>query len=143
MTEVLFVETTASRMEVRACEIAEGLYAKGGSLLIIAEDDKQAERLDDLLWTFKPDSFVPHGISSGSADEADQPVLITTANERLKKRNSLLMMDYLEAELVGQFPHAVHLVVVDNPERLVASREYWTQLKEAGFTLRHQKRQSV
>jgi len=140
MTEVLFVETTASRMEVRACEIAERVYAKGDNLQVVAVDGKQAERLDDLLWTFKPDSFVAHGISSGSASETEQPVVITTRKERLEKMNSLLMMDYLEPELVGQFSYAVHLIAVDNPERLEKSRGYWAQLKEAGFTLRHQKR---
>ena len=140
MTSVLFVETTASWMETRACEIAEHLYAKGGSLQVIAVDDEQADRLDDLLWTFKPDSFIPHGISTGAADEVEQPVVITTKKERLKKINVLLMMDCLETGLVKQFSYAVHLIVVDNSERLAASRSYWAQLKEAGFMLRHQKR---
>jgi DNA polymerase-3 subunit chi len=139
MTEILFVETTARRMEVQACEIAERNYLQGDKLQIIAENQEQAKRLDDLLWTFKPDSFVPHGIGTGSADESDQPVVIITEKERLGKINALLMMDYVEAELVSQFSRAVHLIVVDDPERLERSRGYWTELKEAGFTLRHQK----
>jgi DNA polymerase IIIc chi subunit len=54
MTEITFVEVTASRMEMRACEIAEHTYAQGERLQIIALDEEQAARLDDLLWTYKP-----------------------------------------------------------------------------------------
>ena len=104
MTEVVFVEVTASRMEVRACEIAEHTYAQGDRLQIIAIDEQQAARLDDL---------------SGIA--------------------SLLTMDYCPVEMIQQFSRVIHVVVMDNQERLEASRRYWTLLKDAGFSLRHQK----
>jgi len=139
MTEVIFVEATVSRMEMRACEIAEDHYAQGSKLQIIAVDQEQAERLDDLLWTFKPDSFVPHGLWVGSPDEPDQPVVITTRKEQVPGMDSLLMMGYCEVDLVSRFSQAFHLVV-DNEERLDNSRRYWTLLKDAGFSLRHQSR---
>jgi DNA polymerase IIIc chi subunit len=49
MTEVIFVEVTASRMEIRACEIAEQTYAQGERLQIIAIDKEQAARLASRL----------------------------------------------------------------------------------------------
>jgi DNA polymerase-3 subunit chi len=140
MTEVLFVQTSASRMEMRACEIAEESYAQGRRLQIIALDQEQAERLDDLLWTFKPDTFIPHGLWVGSPDEPAQPVVVTTRKEAVEGMDSLLMMGYGEVDLVGQFSHAFHLVLVDNEDRLDGSRRYWTLLKDAGFSLRHQSR---
>ena len=139
MTEVIFVEVTTSRMEIRACEIAEENHARGSRLQIIALDQEQAERLDDLLWTFKPDSFVPRGLWAGSPDEPDQPVVITTRKEQVPGMDSLLMMGYCEVDLVSRFSHVVHLVV-DNEDRLDSSRRYWTLLKDAGFSLRHQSR---
>ena len=140
MTEILFVEVTASRMEMRACEIAERNYSQGRRLQIIAVDEKQAVRLDDLLWTFKPDTFVPHDLWTGISGKPGQAVIITCKQEQVEGIDYLLMMDYCGVDLVGQFSQAVHLVVVDHPERLDASRSYWTLLKEAGFSLRHQKR---
>lgn len=139
MTEVLFIEVTARRMEMRACEIAERTYTQGNRLQIIAADQNQAARLDDLLWTFRPDSFVPHGLFEEERDEPPQPVVITTKLEPIPGIESLLMLNYCPTELVGQFSHVIHLIIVDNPERLQASRDYWAQLKEAGFSLRHQK----
>ncbi len=124
---------------MRACEIAERTYVKGDRLQIIAADQQQAIRLDSLLWTFRPDSFVPHGIFEGEKDEIVPPVLVCARQERFPGFDSLLMLDYCPVEIVGQFSKAIHLVVVDNPERLKASRDYWTQLRDAGFSLGHQK----
>ena len=140
MTEVVFVEVTAIRMEMRACEIAEHTYLAGTPLQVIAANQEQAARLDELLWSFKPDSFVPHGLWTGDRNEPSQPVVITDVQERVPEIESLLMMDYCPVELVERFSQAIHLVVVDNQERLEASRGYWTQLRAAGFTMRHQRR---
>lgn len=139
MTKVIFVEVTASRIEMRACEIAEDTYAQGDRLQINALDEEQAARLDDLLWTYKPDNFVPHGFWKDTDNESDQPVVITTRKERVPGIASLLTMDYCPVEMVQQFSKVIHVVVVDNQERLEASRRYWTLLKDAGFTLSHQK----
>jgi DNA polymerase-3 subunit chi len=140
MTEVTFVEVTTSRMEMRACEIAEENYTRGRRVQILAVDQEQAKRLDDLLWTFKPESFIPHGLWLDSPDVPEHPVVITTIKETLAGMDSLLMMGYNEVDLVSRFSHAVHLVVADNQERLESSRRYWTLLKDAGFSLRHQSR---
>ena len=139
MTEVVFVEVTANRMEMRACEMAEHTCAHGDRLQIIAIDEEQAARLDDLLWTYKPDNFVPHGLWKGMDSESDQPVIITTRKERVPGIATLLTMDYCPVKMVRQFSKVIHMVVVDNQERLEASRRYWTLLKDAGFSLRHQK----
>lgn len=140
MTEVLFAEITARRMEQRACEIAEHIYIRGDRLQIMVADREQAVRLDDLLWTFRPGSFVPHGFSEGDRDKFPPPVVITFEEKKIRGFECLLMLGYCTVETVGQFSRAIHLVVADNPARLEASRRYWTQLKDAGFTLRHQKR---
>jgi DNA polymerase-3 subunit chi len=140
MTEVVFVEVTASKIETRACEIAEHTYAQGERLQIIALDEEQAARLDDLLWTYKPDNFVPHGRWKSMDSESDHPVVITTRKERVPGIASLLTMDYCPVKMVQQFSKVIHVVVVDNQERLEASRRYWTLLKDAGFSLRHRKR---
>jgi DNA polymerase-3 subunit chi len=140
MTEVIFLKVTASRMEIRACEIAEHTYAQGERLQIIAIDEEQAARLDDLLWTYKPNSFVPHTLWKSMDNESAQPVVITTQKEQVPGIASLLTMDYCPVEMVQQFSKVIHVVVVDNQERLEASRRYWTLLKDAGFSLSHQER---
>ena len=49
MTEVVFVEVTAIRMEMRAYEIAEHIYLAGTPLQVIAANQEQAARLSSAV----------------------------------------------------------------------------------------------
>lgn len=57
-----------------ACRLTKKALARGCTAYIQAEDDRQASRLDDLLWTFDQGSFLPHRLDSGDAEPA--PVTI-------------------------------------------------------------------
>lgn len=48
-----------------ACRLAEKAYKLDNRVHIHAEDIAQARRLDELLWTFRDGSFVPHELLNG------------------------------------------------------------------------------
>ncbi len=63
MTRVDFYILGGAGAELRerfACRLAEKAYGNGYTVLLLAEEAEQAERLDGLLWTFRQGSFVPH-----------------------------------------------------------------------------------
>lgn len=64
MTRIDFyiLEANNGNREQFACRIAEKAYRLGHGVYIHTADAQQAARLDDLLWTFKQNSFIPHGI---------------------------------------------------------------------------------
>ena len=61
-------------LRVTACRLVEKIYKQGLSIFICTENDEEAARMDDLLWTFRQASFVPHE-RMGSHD-AMTPVLV-------------------------------------------------------------------
>jgi DNA polymerase-3 subunit chi len=139
MTEVLFIEVTTSRLEFRACELVEEIYGRGERIQVLAPDPGQASRLDDLLWTFRPDSFVPHGLLESNGGDPGMPVVISTREHTVAGFRYLLMLEFSSPQFLRSFTQAIHLVVVDHRERRDASRKYWLQLRDLGFALRHQK----
>jgi DNA polymerase-3 subunit chi len=139
MTEVLFIEVTTSRLEFRACEIVEEIYGRGQKIQVLAPDPGQASRLDDLLWTFRPDSFVPHRLLESNGGNPGTPVVISAREHSVPGFRYLLMLEFSSPQFLRSFTHAIHLVVVDHRERRDASRKYWLQLRDLGFALRHQK----
>ena len=58
-----------------ACRLAEKAWHSGHRVFIHTASNETAAQLDDLLWTFRADSFVPHAVSHSPADEAP-PVLV-------------------------------------------------------------------
>lgn len=59
-----------------ACRVAEKAYLSGHRVYIHTRDESQLSRLDELLWTFKPGSFVPHERVDSHTPDEKTPVLI-------------------------------------------------------------------
>ncbi len=59
-----------------ACRLCEKAYLQGYRVYLHTTSAEQAQRLDDLLWTFRQGSFVPHTLYPPSDDDAFSPVLI-------------------------------------------------------------------
>ncbi len=58
------------------CELARRCYDSGKPLLILARDAAQAEALDDALWAFGEDLYLPHQIAGSDEDDDVTPILI-------------------------------------------------------------------
>ncbi|MFI4963038.1 MAG: DNA polymerase III subunit chi [Legionellales bacterium] len=62
------------------CRLLEKAYLKGHRVYVHCEDQKDSECLDELLWTFRDDSFIPHNLQ-GEGPEPPPPVQIGYAKE--------------------------------------------------------------
>ena len=51
------------------CELARKASDAGLPMLVLCASAAQAEQLDDLLWSFDPDAYVPHQIVGAAEDE--------------------------------------------------------------------------
>ena len=69
-----FYHLTATPLERALPSICEKLLATGERLLVVTRGDR-IEALDRQLWSYAPDSFLPHA-PAGDPRGADQPILI-------------------------------------------------------------------
>ena len=79
MARVDFYVLPGSREIARqqfACRLAEKAYRLEHSVHIHVDDRAAMQRVDDLLWTFRDGSFVPHEIAESSAARPESPVTI-------------------------------------------------------------------
>jgi DNA polymerase III subunit chi len=56
-------------------KLAERAFEQQMGCVILAVSAEQAEQLDDVLWSYNDDAFIPHQIA-GQDDDEDCPVLI-------------------------------------------------------------------
>jgi DNA polymerase-3 subunit chi len=57
--------------------IARATLQAGERLLVVSADEAQLDRIDELLWTRLPESFLAHGRAGGQHDSR-QPVLLSS-----------------------------------------------------------------
>ena len=75
MGVVMFYHLTRSSPEETLLALLPRALAQGWRVMIRGTDPARLDRLDSLLWTDPPDSFLPHGREGGPQD-ARQPVLL-------------------------------------------------------------------
>ena len=78
MTEVLFYHLQRQPLERVLPQLLERSVERGWRVVVQAASEERVDALDAHLWTYRDDSFLPHG-TAGAGEAAAQPILLTTA----------------------------------------------------------------
>jgi len=138
--QVDFYQIAGTPVEQVVATLAEKVLEADGRLLIVAEDEAQLVRLDRQLWDQGAASFLPHGVAGG-AEDARQPILLSTSPDAPNQARNLLIADGLWREAALTFDRGFYLFQDNTLEgarlawKLLAGREgverrYWA--REAG-----------
>ena len=95
-----------------ACRLAEKAYKLDNTVHIVAPSRDDAARVDDLLWTFRDGSFVPHHLL-GSAEALDSPVTIGCDSDDIGPRDLLINLCDDIPPMAESFPRVAELVTSD------------------------------
>jgi DNA polymerase-3 subunit chi len=138
--QVDFYQLAGTPAEQVIATIAEKVLGTDGRLLIVADDEAQLARLDRVLWDQGASSFLPHGVAGG-AEDARQPILLSTSPDAPNQARNMLIADGTWREAALTFDRSFYLF--DNATlegarlawKLLAGREgverrYWA--REAG-----------
>lgn len=116
--------------EAVVCQLAEKAWGSGLRLYIRTADAAQAARLDTLLWTYRQDSFLPHGMAG---DDDGEPILLGAADAPPPGGRDMLIN---LAPAVAPDIHAysrVAEVACRQPELLAAARERFRWYRGQGI----------
>jgi len=140
MTKVDFyiLEGNSGNREQTACRIADKAYRLGHGVYIHTADPSQAKRLDDLLWTFKQNSFVPHGVEGESADP-EVAVLISHHSEladstQAQRRQVLINLAQDIPMFFSSFERVAEVIGQDN-ENKASGRQRYKFYRDRGYSL--------
>ena len=112
------------------CELAKRGYAANLPILVLARDAAQAEALDDLMWSFDPDEYLPHQIAGMDEGDDDTPILIATPDMDIPARPMLINLR--DAAPNGSFDRVLEVVPAD-PSARGPLRERWKHYQALGF----------
>ena len=114
------------------CELARRGYAANLPILVLARDAAQAEAIDDLLWAFDPDEYLPHQIAGMDEGDDDTPILVATPQMDVPSR--ALLINLRDAAPAGSFQRVLEVVPAD-PAARGPLRERWKQYQALGYAL--------
>ena len=111
------------------CELARKSYDANLWTLILARDAQQAEELDELLWAFDDDAYIPHQIAGDQEDELT-PVLIAPPDIDAPAR--ALVINLRDDAYLGACERVLEVVPADESAR-EPLRARWKQYKALGL----------
>jgi len=114
------------------CELARKAHDANLWTLVLARDDEQAQRLDELLWEFDADAYIPHQLAGDEEDELT-PVLIATPDADTPMR--ALVINLRDEPVNGSFDRVLEVVPADDSAR-GPLRERWKQYQSRGLELK-------
>ena len=117
-----------------ACKLAEKAWRLDNTVYIHAGSRADAEQLDQLLWTFRDGSFVPHGLAGRNDGTESSPIMIGSDDAGVDPRDLLINLCDEIPSFAGGFPRVAELVTSDENCRQ-ASRKRYSLYREQGHEL--------
>jgi DNA polymerase-3 subunit chi len=133
MTEVLFYHLQRQPLERVLPMLLEKSLARGWRVVVQAASEERAEALDAHLWTFRDDSFLPHG--TWRENEArEQPILLTVRDDNPNGATVRFLLDGVPLPAdVAAYERIVLLFDGEDPDAVDAARARWGEAKQNGF----------
>jgi len=128
MTRVDFYilrSTDARNRQLLACRLTEKAYRLGHTVYLHTDSPAQSRAIDDLLWTFRAGSFVPHAIGGNELEGRESPpVLLGHDSEPGRSRDVLINLSPELPAKVERFERVVELIDQDESVRQAGRRRY-------------------
>jgi len=135
MTEVLFYHLQDTTLERVLPPLLEKSLARGWRVAVQTGSEERAEAIDAHLWTWREDSFLPHG-TWRDADAAELPVVLVVDEANPNRADVRFIVD--SAGLPADCDSYARVVMVfngDDDEALGVARAAWSDGKARGFEI--------
>lgn len=116
-----------------ACRLVDKAWSRGMRCFVNAATAEQASRLDELLWTFRDISFLPHAIAPAT-DSNRLAALIGNDSEPDTELDLLINMSPEVPTWFSRFERVAELVD-GHSERRNAGRERFRFYRDRGYEL--------
>lgn len=118
-----------------ACRLAEQQARQGQRICILTDSPEVAQEVDQLLWSYSPESFLPHALASDAA--ASKAAVVIDSGTAAPPGTTCILNLGSEAPLNQPTLTAIAEFVLNDDESKARSRARWNLYKQLGYELQH------
>lgn len=130
---VLAADAPLSARLTTACRLADKAWQQNRKVLLRAASRAEAETLDEQLWAFRAESFVPHHLV-GDGPTPPPPVRVGWDAPPADSRDILINLGADIPAGFERFQRVIEIVAGTNEEREQA-RQHWREYKRQGYAV--------
>jgi DNA polymerase-3 subunit chi len=133
VTEILFYHLQRQRIEWVLPVLIEKSLERGWRVVVQSASEERVDALDAHLWTYRDESFLPHG-TWREADAGVQPVLLTVNADNPNLAAVRFLLDGADFPAdVQSYARIVLIFDGADPDAVAAARERWGEGKARGL----------
>ena len=133
MTEAWFYHLQRQSLEQVLPGLLERSLARGWKAVVQAGSQERLAMLDDHLWTYSDDGFLPH-VTDREADAAANPIVLTLGEDNHNAAEVRFLVDGASLpDDASPYQRLMLLFDGDDAEALGAARAEWKKAKTAGL----------
>ncbi len=132
MVEVSFYHLQREPLEVALPKILEKVLERGLRAVVMAASRERVAVLDEQLWTYRRQSFLPHG-AAGDGRAREQPIYLTTEAENPNGATVLVLVDGADPADKSKFDRCLDMFDGNDAPAVAAARDRWQACKDQGF----------
>lgn len=117
------------------CRILEKALAHNNRVLLHTSTEEQARKLDQLLWTLQPESFIPHALVNDAAAPTHCPINISWGDNPGQHDDILINLSAEVPPFYSRFQRYIG-IVVQHDKVLNYTRAHYQYLRERGHQIR-------
>ena len=130
--EVWFYHLERTGLDQALPELLEKTLQRGWRAVVRTPLPERVEHLDGWLWSYRDESFLPHG-PVGEPAAARQPILLTTGDDNPNGADALFLVDGAEPGDISAFKRCVVLFDAADEAQVTAARAQFRKAKADGF----------
>ena len=132
-TDFWFYHLEASTLEGVVPGLLEKTLQKGWRALVKLPETKLAQ-MDDHLWTFREDAFLPHGRDDEPQAEL-QPILLSATRESAEGFDAVFLIDGADIADMASAERVMVMINGRSQDDIKRERNRWKTLKGEGANL--------
>ncbi|MCK0106388.1 DNA polymerase III subunit chi [Marinobacter sp. S0848L] len=131
----ILAKNTPAARNLHAAKLVDKAWQQGDRVCVLCENQQQAQELDDLLWNFTPDAFIPHSIATDPSAPCSDPVGILLYPPAAADWETVIILSSTLPEQADQY-RRLALVAHNDPGVLNQARGHYKQLRKLGIEAR-------
>ena len=133
-TRVSFYHLQRSTLEQVLPDLLEKALNSGLRVVVFSGSPERVADLDSLLWTWKTDSWLPHGTNCDANPDC-QPIYLTDQDENPNAAQMLVLADGVIPDRIEHYDRVLNLFDGRDDEAVQQARGAWKNWKEQGLEL--------
>lgn len=122
------------------CRLISKIWRHGHEIYVHTPEADTAKEIDELLWSFRPESFIPHGLlkEEGDSEPTPSPVEIGFLADPGRHKDVLINFSENIPDFFSRFERVAEIVPFEEEKRTVARKNYQFY-KDRGYPLHYHK----